>query len=311
MMTEAQKNVLRPLAEVAFDEPMARHTTFRVGGPAEAFAVPTRKELPKLLAFAKKEQIPLTILGNGSNVLVSDDGLSGLVISIGEPMAEIAVSGEEVRMGAGAMIVAAARAAGEAGLSGLEFAGGIPGSVGGAVVMNGGAYGGEMADVLTSVTVLDGNGEEKIYSADELELSYRHSIFMEETHRDEIILSATMKLAKGNADEIQAKMADFNARRREKQPLEFPSAGSTFKRPAGNFAGKLIQEAGLAGYTVGGAQVSEKHCGFVINKGNATAKDILAVIRYVQSEVERTSGIRLEEEVRLLGFGDKITNRTD
>lgn len=302
MMTEAQKNVLQSLAEVALGEPMAKHTTFRVGGPAEAYVTPTKEELPKLLAFAKSGKIPVTILGNGSNVLVSDDGLKGLVISIGEPMAEIVVSGEEIRAGAGAMIAAVARAAGEAGLAGLEFAGGIPGSVGGAVVMNGGAYGGEMADVLTSVTVLDESGEEMTYSADELELSYRHSIFMEETHQDEIILSATMKLAKGNADEIQAKIADFNARRREKQPLEFPSAGSTFKRPAGNFAGKLIQEAGLAGYTVGGAQVSEKHCGFVINKGDATAADVLAVIRFVQSKVEKTSGIRLEEEVRLLGF---------
>ena len=302
MMTEIQKQALQKLSTVRFDEPMAKHTTFRVGGPAEAYAVPTEEELPGLLAFAKDEQIPVTVLGNGSNVLVADSGLAGLVISIGESIAEIAISGKETRVGAGAMIASVAKAAGEAGLAGLEFAGGIPGSVGGAVVMNGGAYGGEMADVLASVTVLDEAGGQKTYSADELALSYRHSIFMEEAHRGDIILSAVMKLEKGNADDILARMADFNARRREKQPLEFPSAGSTFKRPEGNFAGKLIQEAGLAGYRAGGAQVSEKHCGFVINAKDATAADVLAVIRHVQSKVEETSGIRLEEEVRLLGF---------
>ncbi len=303
MMTEAQKKKLQSLAaEVSFDEPMAAHTTFRVGGPAEAFAVPDEAELASLLAFAKSERIPVTVLGNGSNVLVSDSGVEGLVISIGEPLSMIAVSGEEIRAGAGAMIVAVARAAGEAGLAGLEFAGGIPGSVGGAVMMNGGAYGGEMADVLVSVTALGEDGRERTYAAGELALSYRHSIFMEEAHRGEIILSATMRLTHQDAAEIQARMADFNARRREKQPLEYPSAGSTFKRPQGHFAGKLILDAGLAGFSVGGAQVSKKHCGFVINKGDATAADVLAVIRHVQDEVERTSGVRLEEEVRLLGF---------
>ena len=301
MMTEAQKMVLDGLAEVRYDEPMSAHTTFRIGGLAEAFVMPSEEELPEVIAFARCEGIPVTILGNGSNVLVADEGVSGIVISIGAPMAEIYIKNKEMTVGAGARLSAVARAAGEAGLSGLEFAAGIPGSVGGAVVMNAGAYGGQMADVLTGVTVCDGQGQKRPYAAEELALSYRHSIFMEEAHRDEIVMSVSLRLQSKDPAKIQAQMEDFNARRRQKQPLEYPSAGSTFKRPEGYFAGKLIQDAGLAGYTIGGAQVSEKHCGFVINRGNATAQDVASLINHVKNEVQRTAGVRLEEEVRFIG----------
>ncbi|MBR1629363.1 MAG: UDP-N-acetylmuramate dehydrogenase [Lachnospiraceae bacterium] len=277
---------------------MKEHISFRVGGPAEAYVEPTVEELRSLLAFAKEEGIKALILGNGSNVLVKDEGIRGLVIAIGRPMAEIRIEGEEVVAQAGALLSSVAKAACDAGLSGLEFAGGIPGSVGGAVVMNAGAYGGEIADVLVAVKTIDADGQTISYAVSQLDLSYRHSRFVDIP--GETITEARFRLQKGDREAIRERMQEFNRRRREKQPLEYPSAGSTFKRPTGYFAGKLIEEAGLSGFRVGGAMVSDKHCGFVINAGGATAADILAVIAHVKEEVERTSGVRLEEEVRIV-----------
>ncbi len=301
MMTKEQKDWLKSHTTVRLNEPMSLHTTFKIGGMAEAYVTPTEEELVQIVTFGAKNDIPVTVLGNGSNVLVSDDGIAGIVVSISRPMSQISIEGERITVQAGAMLAAVARAAGDEALAGLEFAGGIPGSVGGAVVMNAGAYSGQISDVLRSVRVLNEDGGFVNYTADELELGYRHSIFMEEAHRDEIMVSAEFELVPGDRYEIVARMEDYNARRRDKQPLEYPSAGSTFKRPEGYFAGKLIQESGLAGYTVGGASVSEKHCGFVINTGGASAADVKALISHVQSEVERRFGVHLEKEVQYIG----------
>ncbi len=300
MITQEQRQKLQSKTTLLFDEPMSGHTTFRTGGPAEVFASPDKKALLELYPLALSEGIPVTVLGNGSNVLVGDDGISGLVIVIGQAMSAIRTEGTKITVEAGARLTTLSKEAADAGLSGLEFAGGIPGSVGGAVMMNAGAYDGQMADVLASVTTLNTKGELTTYEANELDLSYRHSVFMEKAHKGEIIVSAELLLQPGNPDDIRAKIADFNQRRREKQPLEYASAGSTFKRPEGYFAGKLIQDAGLAGYRVGGAQVSEKHCGFVVNTGGAATADILAVIRHVKETVKQDSGVELEEEVRIL-----------
>ena len=300
MMTDADRKALMEIADVVFDEPMRDHTTFKVGGPAEAFVSPDRDELPLLLKCARDRDIPVIILGNGSNVLVSDDGLQGLVISIGRNISGISVIGSEITCGAGEMISAVSRAAANAGLSGLEFAAGIPGSAGGAVVMNGGAYGGQISDVLTKVEILTAGLQFTTLAKDELALGYRHSIFMEEKHRGDIILSASMELTLGDEEEIFAAMEDFNARRRDKQPLNYPSAGSTFKRPEGYFAGALIEQSGLKGFKYGGAMVSDKHCGFVINTGDASASDILYVINHIKDVVYEKTGVTLEEEVRIL-----------
>ena len=300
MITEEQKKKLESMASLCLDEPMSGHTTFRTGGPAEVLVQPDREALAVMYPYALSQGIPVTVLGNGSNVLVPDSGVEGLVIVLGDPIGGICIDGTGVSVEAGARLAVLAKEAAEAGLSGLEFAGGIPGTMGGAVMMNAGAYGGQMADVLVSVTALNAEGEFVEYKASELALSYRHSLFMEEGHRDEIVVSAELALIPGERSQIRAKMADFNQRRREKQPLEYPSAGSTFKRPEGYFAGKLIQDAGLAGYRIGGAMVSDKHCGFVVNVGDATSADILALIDHVKATVKEQSGVTLEEEVRIL-----------
>ena len=290
-------------AAVSVDEPMSAHTTFRAGGKASCFAEPTEKELAELMSFVTAEGLPYFILGNGSNVLFSDAGYDGLVISIGKNMAQIRTDGGAITAGAGALLSSVAAEALRQGLTGLEFASGIPGSVGGGVFMNAGAYGGELKDVISRVTALTPAGEKKTYRTEELDFSYRHSIFTAEA-AGEIVLSADFSLKEGDPDRIRETMQDLNARRREKQPLEFPSAGSTFKRPEGHFAGKLIQEAGLMGYAVGDAMVSTKHAGFVVNTGKASASDIYAVICHVQETVLEMSGVRLEPEVRLIGdFG--------
>lgn len=295
------REIRKRTAVVSVDEPMSLHTTFRAGGKASCFAEPTGKELAALLSFVSAEEIPCFILGNGSNVLFSDAGFDGLVIGLGKRMSGIAANGTVLTAEAGARLSSLAKTALEHSLTGLEFASGIPGSVGGGVFMNAGAYGGELKDVVTSVTALTPSGERKHYTAEELDLSYRHSIFSDRA-AGEVIVSASFSLQPGIAAEISAKMQDLNARRREKQPLEYPSAGSTFKRPEGHFAGKLIQDAGLMGYTVGGAMVSTKHAGFVVNTGNASASDIYAVITHVQVKVFENSGVRLEPEVRLIGL---------
>lgn len=284
---------------VKLQEPMKKHTTFRIGGPADYYLCPhSTKELQAVLQICRQEELPFFILGNGSNLLVSDQGYRGAVIQLWKNMSEIEREGTRICAQAGALLSKIAAAAFEDGLTGMEFAAGIPGTLGGAVVMNAGAYGGEMKDILKEVRVMDQEGTILTLSAEELELGYRTSIVKKKGY---IVLSADLELAPGNREEIKAKMEDLKERRVSKQPLELPSAGSTFKRPEGYFAGKLIMDAGLRGFTVGGAQVSEKHCGFVVNKGDATAEDVVTLIREVQRQVKDRFGVELETEVKFLG----------
>ena len=287
-------------------EPMSRHTTFRIGGEAELFVSPSLEEAQGILAFCRKRAIPVTILGNGSNVLVGDKGIPGLVLSFGREASEwewfeieeagIRLTGMTVQ--AGALLSQVANAAAEHGLTGLEFAAGIPGTIGGAMIMNAGAYGGEMKDVVKRVRVLLPDGTTEDWATEEMELSYRSSRMMKE---GAIVLSVTLWLALGEKETVKRRMQELREQRIEKQPLEYPSAGSTFKRPEGYFAGKLIMDAGLRGYAVGDAAVSEKHCGFVINKGEATAADVRQLMKEVSEKVEAEFGVRLEPEVRFLG----------
>ena len=280
-------------------EPMKEHTTFRVGGPADLFLMPKNaEELKESIEILKKYDVPMMVIGNGSNLLVRDKGIRGAVIQVYNRMAEITVDGEIIEAQGGALLSAVAAKAADASLTGLEFASGIPGSIGGAVVMNAGAYGGEMKDVLVSVDVLTKELEVKTIPAEELELGYRHSIVPEAGY---IVLGAKLKLKKGEDAAIRGRMAELAEQRREKQPLQYPSAGSTFKRPEGYFAGKLVQDAGLKGKTIGGAQVSEKHSGFLINIGGATAQDILDLIAFCQKEVQAQFGVTLETEVKIVG----------
>lgn len=280
------------------NEPMSSHITFRVGGNADCYVNPSVAQLPQIIALCRQFEIPWMIIGNGSNLLVGDKGIRGVVIEMGKYAAKVDVTGDRVTAEAGAMLAAVAKQAARAGLSGMEFASGIPGTIGGAVVMNAGAYGGEMKDIITAVTVLTRAGEQKKLSLEELELSYRHSCIPENEY---IVLQAELKLFPEEKEKIEARMEELKIQRVTKQPLEYPSAGSTFKRPEGYFAGKLIQDAGLRGFQVGGAQVSEKHCGFVINKEHATALDIDNLIKEVQDRVEQKFGIRLETEVKYIG----------
>ena len=281
------------------DEPMKAHTTFRVGGPADYFVCPKcNSEVEKLVSLCQEVGMPYYILGNGSNLLVGDKGYRGVVIQIYKEMNDIQVQGEHIYMEAGALLSRIGSIALEAELTGFEFAAGIPGTMGGAVVMNAGAYGGEMKDVLLSVTAMTADGRIKNFMPDEMDLSYRNSIFMKENM---IVLSARIKLKKGNAQDISKLMKDLAARRRDKQPLEYPSAGSTFKRPEGFFAGKLIMDAGLSGFRVGDAAVSSKHCGFVVNMGNATAKDVCELMKQVSQKVYNRYNVHLEPEVRIIG----------
>lgn len=284
---------------ILLDEPMCKHTTFGVGGPADVFVTPTSvDELVSAIEACRKLHNPYFVLGRGSNLLVSDEGYRGVIISV-EELANVDVQGNELVCEAGASLRHVAERACELGLTGFEFAHGIPGTIGGACFMNAGAYDGCMADVLVSVDVLDGEGALLTMPVDELALGYRTS----RVKTDElVVLRARIALRPGDKDEIRAKMSDLMGRRRSKQPLEYRSAGSTFKRPEGYFAGKLIMDAGLKGYAVGGACVSEKHAGFVINTGNATAADVRAVISYVRDEVERQFGVQLEPEVCFLGW---------
>lgn len=285
--------------QLKVDEPMKNHTTFRVGGPADIFVMPrTPDEVRRIVDLCNQENEPYYILGNGSNLLVSDQGYRGVIIQLYREMNRIELEGDIVKAQAGALLSAVANRALEAELTGFEFAAGIPGTLGGACVMNAGAYGGEMKDVLKEVTVLTPEGTMTAIPGDELELGYRTSIIAKKGY---IVLEAKIQLKHGEKDAIKAIMDDLKERRVSKQPLEYPSAGSTFKRPEGYFAGKLIQDAGLRGFQVGGAQVSEKHCGFVINKEHATANDITELMRQVSEKVEEQSGVRLEPEVKRLG----------
>lgn len=290
------KNIVKK-GLVAVDEPMSAHTTFRIGGPADYYVEPTFEEVKELLFFLKKENIPYTLIGNGSNLLVSDEGIEGVVVSFGKEMSEVSWEKEVVRAKAGILLSRLASFAASKSLSGLEFASGIPGTLGGAITMNAGAYGGEMKNVVQSVTVLSGD-EIKEYSGEEMDFSYRHSRVLDE---DLIVLEVTMKLQSGREEEILSSMKELNKKRVEKQPLNFPSAGSTFKRPEGYFAAKLIEDAGLKGYTVGGAKVSEKHSGFVVNFDHATAKDVCTLMQDVQRMVKEKFDVSLEPEVRMIG----------
>ena len=284
---------------ILIDEPMSRHTTFRVGGPADFFVTPKAKEeVRDVIRVCKELGIPYYIIGNGSNLLVSDAGYRGVIIQIYKEMNEVTVEDNLVKAQAGALLSGIAAKALAAELTGFEFASGIPGTIGGACVMNAGAYGGEMKDVLESVTVLTGEGEIIELSRNELELGYRTSVIAKKGY---IVLGAVLKLERGDGEKIKAYMDELKEKRVTKQPLEYPSAGSTFKRPEGYFAGKLIEDAGLRGFQVGGAQVSEKHCGFVINRDHATAADIMELMRQVQIRVKENSGVDLEPEVKRLG----------
>ncbi|WP_312045060.1 UDP-N-acetylmuramate dehydrogenase [Anaerotignum sp.] len=284
---------------VALAEPMSGHTTFRTGGPADIFIMPeSLEEVKASIEILQKHQVPILVIGNGSNLLVSDKGIRGAVVHIGSRMSEITIDGEIINAQGGVLLSTLSAKAAENSLTGLEFASGIPGSLGGAVTMNAGAYGGEMKDVLVSADVLTKELEVKTVTAGDLHLSYRHSILPEEEY---ILLNATLRLKKGNLNEIKNKMKELGEQRREKQPLQFPSAGSTFKRPEGYFAGKLIQDADLKGKSIGGAQVSEKHAGFVVNKGNATTQDILDLISFCQQTVFEKFGVSLETEVKIVG----------
>ncbi len=285
--------------QVLIDEQMSRHTTFRVGGPADYFVMPrSQEEIKNLTVLLTDKKIPFYILGNGSNLLVGDKGYKGVIIQIYKNMSHIETKGIQIYAQAGALLSKIAAEALANGLRGFEFASGIPGTLGGASVMNAGAYGGEMSHVLKSVTVLTQAGEVKTLTLEELELGYRTSVIARKNH---VVLDAVIELEPGNKEEIQILMEDLKGRRVSKQPLEFPSAGSTFKRPAGYFAGKLIEDAGLRGFQVGNAQVSEKHCGFVINKGGATASEIISLMDQVADRVEAVSGVRLKPEVKRIG----------
>ncbi len=284
---------------ILIDEPMSRHTTFRVGGPADFFVTPKAKEeVRDVIRICKEAGMPYYIIGNGSNLLVSDAGYRGVIVQICKEMNEVKVEGDLVKAQAGALLSGIAAKALGAELSGFEFASGIPGTIGGACVMNAGAYGGEMKDVLESVTALTGEGKIIELGRNELELGYRTSVIAKKGY---IVLGAVLKLERGDGEKIKTYMDELKEKRVTKQPLEYPSAGSTFKRPEGYFAGKLIEDAGLRGFQVGGAQVSEKHCGFVINRDHATAADIMELMRQVQIRVKENSGVDLEPEVKRLG----------
>ena len=286
-------------AQVKADEPMKNHITFRVGGPADVYVVPkTKEELLQVITCCKAENVPYYIIGNGSNLLVGDKGYRGVVIQIFKEMNEITCEENVICAQAGALLSQVAAKALEQSLTGFEFAAGIPGTLGGACVMNAGAYGGEMKDVLKEVTVLTDEGEFLTIPKEELELGYRTSVIAKKGY---IVIEAVLELKSGNADEIRAYMDELKEKRITKQPLEYPSAGSTFKRPEGYFAGKLIQDADLRGFQVGGAQVSEKHCGFVINKDHATAADIVELMQQVSDRVEEKFGVKLEPEIKRLG----------
>ncbi|MBP5304350.1 MAG: UDP-N-acetylmuramate dehydrogenase [Lachnospiraceae bacterium] len=288
-------------AVIAKDEPMNKHCTFKVGGPADYFVtVGDVESFGAMVNYAKTNKIPYIILGNGSNVIVKDKGIRGIVFSMlnSEILSSRLLFDGLACAGAGAKMSTLALECANAGYSGLEFSGGIPGSVGGGVYMNAGAYGGALGDLLYSVQILGEDGFMKEIPASECPMAYRDTRFMK---TGKIIIGAKFKLKEDDPEAILARMKDLNEQRRAKQPLEYPSAGSTFKRPEGYFAGKLIQDAGLKGFTVGGAEVSEKHAGFVINKGGATAADILDLIEEVQEKVYAEFGVRLEREVRVLG----------
>lgn len=308
MISEAVIQALKkfvPEENICLQEPMAAHTTFRVGGPADCFLqLENTEQLIGVQRYLNQVGVPFFLLGNGSNLLVSDDGYRGVILQIGQRMGKIEVNDCVITAQAGASLTQVARAAMEHGLTGLEFASGIPGTVGGGVVMNAGAYDGEMSQVVIQVNVVNGEGEVMELDNATMEFGYRTSTIKSNPFT---VTEVVFRLEKGDREQIKARMEELASRRREKQPLEYPSAGSTFKRPRGYFAGKLIMDAGLRGYQSGGARVSDKHCGFVINAGGATAWDVYDVIREVQERVKERFHVTLEPEVLFLGW--EMNNR--
>ena len=289
---------LMPDLEIRKHEQMSKHTTFRIGGPADLYITPKANQVADIVKLCRQTGVPFFVFGNGSNLLVSDKGIRGVVIEIGKNMKQVTVEDTVIKAQAGATLGMIAGEAAKAGLTGMEFASGIPGCLGGALVMNAGAYGGEMKQIVTEVECLTEDGERITLSGEEMEFGYRTSLLSKKPY---IAMSATMKLTPGKEEEIRQRMQELNAQRLSKQPLEYPSAGSTFKRPEGYFAGKLIMDAGLAGYHVGDARVSEKHCGFVINTGNATAADVRQLMTDVDRIVKEKFGVGLEPEVKFIG----------
>lgn len=303
MISEAVVQALKkfvPEEDIHLREPMADHTTFRIGGPADCFVqIGSKEQLVRVQGYLMKVGLPFFILGNGSNLLVSDRGYRGIVLQIGQKMSRIEVDGNVITAQAGALLAQVARTALEHSLTGLEFASGIPGTIGGGVVMNAGAYGGELSGVVTRVSVVNGEGECMELDNPSMEFGYRTSVIRDNPFT---VTEVALKLAEGDREEIRAKMEELSARRREKQPLEYPSAGSAFKRPQGYFAGKLIMDAGLRGFRIGGARVSEKHCGFIVNTGSATAEDVRDVMGEVRERVKERFHVELEPEILFLGF---------
>lgn len=302
MISSAVINALQgfvPEENIHLQEPMAAHTTFRVGGPADCLIeMESGEQLRKMQHYLRQIEIPFTVIGNGSNLLVSDRGYRGFILQVGKKMSDIRVEGNTIIAQAGALMSQVAKVAMEHGLTGLEFASGIPGTIGGGVVMNAGAYGGEMSQIVERVSVISREGEALELDNDTMEFGYRSSTIRNQPF---IVTELVFTLQPGDSEEIRARMEELSARRREKQPLEYPSAGSTFKRPEGYFAGELIMNAGLRGFRIGGAAVSDKHCGFIVNKSKATADDIMDVICEVQATVKDKFGVDLEPEVICLG----------
>ena len=294
---EALKEIV-PADKILLQEPMKLHTTFRIGGPADCLIyLENEEQLSRIRKYLHLVDVPYTVIGNGSNLLVNDNGYAGIILVIGRYMSKIEVKDCCLEAEAGALMSQVAKAAKEHGLTGLEFAAGIPGTIGGGAVMNAGAYGGEMSQVVTMVTVVNRSGEIMELDNSTMEYGYRTSVIQNQPF---VVTKVTFRLQPGDPEQIAARMEELALRRREKQPLEYPSAGSTFKRPEGHFAGQLIMEAGLRGYSVGGAKVSDKHCGFIINTGNATAEDVKDVIWEVQRRVKKRFHVDLEPEIKFL-----------
>lgn len=300
MKLDFKQSLLEILSEsqILIDEKMSGHTTFRVGGPAQFYVQPEAGQVADIVRLCVQQDMTYVVIGNGSNLLVGDKGIQGVVIEIGKNMSQISIEGNCIFAQAGALLSKVVHAAADEGLTGMEFASGIPGCMGGGTVMNAGAYGGELRQIITKVHCVDKEGNEICLSNRECAFDYRYSIIPEKGY---IVTAVELVLENGNKEEIFQTMKQLNQQRAAKQPLEYPSAGSTFKRPTGYFAGKLIMDAGLSGFQIGGAQVSEKHCGFVINRGEATAEDICRLMEAVQEKVQQQFGVLLEPEIRFLG----------
>ena len=297
-VNEIQKFI--PKENIYINEPMNKHTSFKIGGPAECFIkIKTIEQLRNILEYEKKDNIPLTVIGNGSNLLVSDDGIKGIVLKIEIEKIDEHIQNDEIliTVGSGIKLGAIAQKCLKEEIAGFEFASGIPGTIGGAIRMNAGAHGSEMKDIVKTVTYMTRDGEVYTITNEQAKFEYRKSLFAE---KDYIILEVEMQLKKGNAEEIKEKMTEYATYRKEKQPIEYPSAGSTFKRGTDFVTAKLIDECGLKGYQIGGAQISEKHAGFIINKGNATAKDVINLMEYTKEQVYKKFGKKIEQEIEII-----------